>query len=154
MSRDGLLKTLGGEFAGFLDAIEGLSDERMTQVWHGQWCVRDILAHIAGWHGEEAGMLERMARGERPWPEGSGHPYDDGDAWNARFVEKWHTASPAAVLAEVRASEGAYLAAARLLPEERFQEGRTAYRLLQEGCIDHYRDHAAEIRDWRKREGI
>ncbi len=154
MSRDGLLKTLDDELAGFLDTIDGPSDERMTQVWYGEWSVRDILAHAAGWHREEAGMLERMARGERPWPDGSGHPYNEGDAWNARFVEKWHTASPATILEELKASKDAYVATARQLPEERFQEGRTAYRLLQEGCIDHYRDHAAQIRDWRKREGI
>ncbi len=154
MSRDGLLKTLDDEFAGFLDTIDGLSDEQMTNVWYGEWSVRDILAHIVGWHRLEVAMLELMASGERPWPEGSGHPYNDGDAWNARFVEKWHTASPATILEELKASEGAYVAAARLLPEERFREGRTTYRLLQEGGIDHYRDHAAQIRDWRKREGI
>lgn len=154
MSRDGLLKTLDDEFAGFLDTIDGLSDEQMTNVWYGEWSVRDILAHIVGWHREEVAMLERMASGERPWAEGSGHPYNEGDAWNARFVEKWHTASPATILEELKASEGAYIAAARLLPEERFREGRTTHRLLQEGGIDHYRDHAAQIRDWRKREGI
>ncbi len=154
MSRDGLLKTLDDEFAGFLDTIDGLSDEQMTNVWYGEWSVRDILAHIVGWHRLEVAMLERMASGERPWPEGSGHPYNEGDAWNARFVEKWHTASPATILEELKASEGAYVAAARLLPEERFREGRTAHRLLREGGIDHYRDHAAQIRDWRKREGI
>ena len=154
MSRDGLLKTLDDEFAGFLDTIDGLSDEQMTNVWYGEWSVRDIFAHIVGWHRLEVAILERMASGERPWPEGSGHPYNDGDAWNARFVEKWHTASPATILEELKASKDAYVAAARLLPEERFREGRTAYRLLQEGSIDHYRDHAAQIRDWRKREGL
>jgi hypothetical protein len=154
MGREELLQQFDSEFENLLATIDGLSDGQMTKVWHGEWSVRDILAHAAGWHREEAGMLERMARGERPWPEGSGHPYNDGDAWNARFVEKWHTASPATILEELKASKDAYVAAARLLPEERFREGRTAYRLLQEGCIDHYRDHAAHIREWRKREGI
>ena len=154
MSRDRLLKTLDGEFASFLDIIDGLSDERMTQVWYGEWSVRDILAHIVGWHREEAGMLERMARGERPVPEGTDNPYSVGDAWNARFVERWQTASPATIVVELKASKDAYVAAARQLPEERFQEGRTAYRLLREGCIDHYCSHAADIGEWRKREGI
>ncbi len=99
-------------------------------------------------------MLERMARGERPWPDGSGHPYNEGDAWNARYVERWQTASPATVLEEMKASKEAYVAAVSHLPEERFQEGRTAQRLLREGCIDHYREHAGEIREWRQREGI
>ena len=154
MGRDELLRTLDSEFTAFVDAIDGLGDERMLQVWYGDWSVRDILAHVAGWHREEAGMLERMARGERPWPVGSGHPYNEGDAWNARFVERRNTASPATVLEELKASKDAYVAAASLLPEERFQEGRTAYRFLQEGCIDHYGDHAGHVREWRQKEGI
>ncbi len=154
MGREELLQQLDGEFENLLATIDGLSDEQMTNVWYGDRSVRDILAHAAGWHRLEVAMLERMARGERPWPEGSGHPYNEGDAWNARFVEKWHTASPATVLEELKASKDAYVAAGRQLPEERFQEGRTAYRLLREGCIDHYCSHAADISDWRKREGI
>ncbi len=154
MGREELLQQFDSEFENLLATIDGLSDGQMTKVWHGEWSVRDILAHAAGWHREEAGMLERMARGERPWPEGSGNPYNEGDAWNARFVERWHTASPATVLEELKASKDAYVATARQLPEERFQEGRTAYRLLREGGIDHYCSHAADIREWRQREGI
>ena len=119
MGRDDLLRQLDAGFQDFLSTIDGLSDGQMTTVWYGEWSVRDILAHAAGWHREEAGMLKRMALGERPWPEGSGHPYNDGDAWNARFVERWQTASPATVLEELKASKDAYVAAACLLPEER-----------------------------------
>ena len=154
MGRDDLLRQLDAGFQDFLSTIDGLSDGQMTKVWYGEWSVRDILAHVAGWHGEEAGMLERMARGERPVPEGADYPYSVGDAWNARFVERWQTASPATVIVELKASKDGYVATARQLPEERFQEGRTAHRLLREGCIDHYRSHAADIREWRQREGI
>ena len=154
MGREELLQQLDSEFENLLATIDGLSDEQMTNVWYGDWSVRDMLAHVAGWHREEAGMLERMARGERPVPEGADNPYSVGDAWNARFVERWQTASAATVLVEMKASKDAYVAAARQLPEERFQEGRTAYRLLREGCIDHYCSHAADIREWRQREGI
>ena len=120
-------------------------------MWYGDWSVRDILAHVAGWHREEIAMLERMARGERPVPESA--DYTDDDAWNARFVAKWRAASAGEVLAELKATKEAYVAAASWLPEERFEEGRTAHRLVQQGCTEHYREHTDEIRAWREREG-
>jgi len=152
VSKDALLREMEAGFAGLLDAVSGLSDEQLTRAWYGDWSVRDILAHVAGWHREEIAMLERMARGERPVPESA--DYTDDDAWNARFAAKWRAASAGDVLAELKASEEAYLAAASRLPEERFEEGRTAQRLVQQGCTEHYREHADEIREWRKREAI
>lgn len=160
MSKDDLLREMDAGFAGLLDAVDGLSEEQMTRVWYGDpstslrtgWSVRDILAHIAGWHREEIAMLERMARGERAVPESV--DYTDDDAWNARFVAKWRAASAGEVLAELKAGKEAYVAAAGRLPEERFEEGRTARRLVRQGCTEHYREHADEIKEWRKREGI
>jgi len=152
MSKDALLREMEAGFADLLSTVDGLSEEQMTRVWYGDWSVRDILAHVAGWHREEIAMLERMARGERPVPESA--DYTDDDAWNARFVAKWRAASAGEVLAELKAIKEAYLAAAGRLPEERFEEGRTAQRLVQQGCTEHYREHADEIREWRKREGI
>ena len=152
MSKDALLREMEAGFADLLSTVDGLSEEQMTRVWYGDWSVRDILAHVAGWHREEIAMLERMARGERPVPESA--DYTDDDAWNARFVAKWRAASAGEVLAELKAIKEAYVAAAGRLPEERFEEGRTAHRLVQQGCTEHYREHAGEIREWREREGI
>ena len=152
MTKVDLLREMEAGFAGLLDAVDGLTEEQMRQVWYGDWSVHDIMAHVAGWHREEIAMLERMARGERPVPESA--DYTDDDAWNARFAAKWRAASASEVLAELRASEEAYLAAASRLPEERFEEGRTAQRLVQQACTEHYREHADEIREWREREGI
>ena len=160
MSKDALLREMEAGFDSLLATVEGLSEEQMGRVWYGDpstslrtgWSVRDILAHVAGWHREEIAMLERMGRGERAVPESA--DYTDDDAWNARFVAKWRAASTGEVLAELKASKEAYVAAASRLPEERFEEGRTARRLLQQGCIEHYLEHADEIREWRTREGI
>jgi hypothetical protein len=152
MSKDALLREMEAGFADLLSTVDGLSEEQMTRVWYGDWSVRDILAHVAGWHREEIAMLERMARGERPVPESA--DYTDDDAWNARFVAKWRAASAGEVLAELKAIKEAYVAAAGRLPEERFEEGRTAQRLVRQGCTEHYREHADEIREWREREGI
>ena len=152
MSKDEVLSQVDEEFANLLAAIDGLSDEAMTRVWYGQWCLRDILAHIAGWQREMAGALERMACGERPVPEGV--DYSDPNPWNVRFSAAQRNTSPAAMIEELVASQQAFLAAARQLPEDRFQEGRAANRILHASAIDHYREHAPEIRAWREREGL
>ena len=152
MSKNDLLREMDAGFADLLSTVDGLSEEQMTRVWYGDWSVRDILAHVAGWHREEIAMLERMARGERPVPESA--DYTDDDAWNARFVAKWRAASAGEVLAELKAIKEAYVAAAGRLPEERFEEGRTTHRLVRQGCTEHYREHADEIREWRESEGI
>ena len=152
MSKDALLREMEAGFDSLLSTVDGLSEEQMGRVWYGDWCVRDILAHVAGWHREEIAMLERMGRGERAVPESA--DYTDDDAWNARFVAKWRAASAGEVLGELKASKEAYVAAAGRLPEERFEEGRTAHRLVRDGCIEHYREHGDEIRGWREREGI
>lgn len=150
--RDELLAELDREFSALLEAVEGLTDEQMVKPWYGDWSVRDILAHIAGWHHEMDDGLDRISRGERPTPEGV--DYSDENAWNARFVETWASASPAAVVAELKASKELFESAARLVPENRYEQGRAAYRILRGSGADHYREHAPAIREWREREGI
>ena len=152
MGRDNLIREAEGEFQNLVSAIDGLSDEQMNRVWYGDWCVRDILAHVSGWHREMTGVFERIYRGERPVPEGV--DYNEADAWNARFAEAHRGTSPAAMVKELHVSEEAFLAAARQIPEERFEEGRAGNRILHSTGIDHYREHVPAIREWRKREGI
>ena len=152
MSRDDILNTLDTEFDALLKTIDGLSDEQMTRVWFGEWGVRDILAHVAGWHREMTGAFERIARGERPVPEGV--DYSNADPINARFAEAQRRADASGIMAELKASQEAFVAAARTVPEDRFEEGKTAHRILHTTGIDHYREHEPAIREWRQREGI
>lgn len=72
MGRDGLLRQLDDQFQEFFGAIDGLSDEQMTKVWYGDWGVRDILAHIVGWHREMTGVFERISPGREARAGGSG----------------------------------------------------------------------------------
>ncbi len=136
-----VLETVRGETQ---DAINGIPEEKMTVAAFGTWSVKDVLCHLASWEQFAVPDLQRISRGHIP----------QLATLRLEEIDEWHTASPATILEELKASKDAYVTAARLLPEERFRESRTAYRLLQEGGIDHYRDHAAQIRDWRKREGI
>ncbi|MEX2221877.1 MAG: ClbS/DfsB family four-helix bundle protein [Candidatus Rokuibacteriota bacterium] len=129
-------------------AIDGLTDEEMRRVWLGTWGVREILIHISGWHDEMAAALSRMAAGAAPHPAGT---YDDFDAWNARFVDQKVGVKSADVLAELDLTHRKLLGAAAALPESFFAPGGAALGPLDGAGAGHYREHAAQIREWRPR---
>lgn len=152
LSREQLLAELDRAFAELQSAIDGLTHEQKLQKWYGDWCVYDICSHIIGWHHEMDDALERLARGEKPVPEGV--DYSDADSWNKRFVDTWVQSSGEAVLEELVASKNMFVAAAKLVPEEKFAEGKTAARIVMTSGTNHYREHAPAIRAWREKEGI
>jgi len=147
-----LLSGAETEFAALKRAIDGLDEAQMREVWLGTWSARDIVAHISGWHRELAPALLRMAKGERPIPEGVS--YDDVDAWNTRFADARKTASTADILKELDASHAAFLQAAAGVPEERYVPGKTAHKIVDFNSRHHYQEHRAQIEEWRRGKGI
>jgi len=146
--KDDLLRELDEGYAAFKATIEGLDDARLQRVFLGDWSAREVLAHVAGWHREMSGALERLGRGERPTAEGVS--YADDTAWNAQFVEKARSLSPAEMRAELDASFVAFRGAAAAVPEERYEAGRTVDRMLHTTGINHYREHGGQIEAWRR----
>lgn len=146
-AREQLLQKAEAEYDGLKAAIKGLDEARMREVWLGTWGVREILAHMTGWHHEMLPALARVGRGEAPYPDGT---YDDFDRWNARFVEARNGKTSAAILDELDASHRALLTAAAQLPDARFAEGEPAAGLVDGIAGAHYHEHAEQIRRWRK----
>ena len=119
----------------------------------GVWGAREILADIAGWQREMTPVLERLARGERPIPEGAS--YEDFDGWNARHVAARRGLAVAGIRAEkLEASHREFVAAARAVPESGFGPDKTATRIVDLNGPHHYREHAAQIRTWRRAAGL
>ena len=143
-----LLEKAEQEYDGLKAAIKGLDEAQMSQVWLGTWGVREILAHMTGWHREMIPALERLGRGQAPYPDGA---YDDFDSWNARFVEARKGRAAADVLQEVDTSHRELLSAASRLPDEHFGDGKSASGLVDGVAAGHYREHAEQIRQWRQR---
>lgn len=141
-----LLKDADEAYSELIEAVAGLSDLEMSRVWLGTWGVREILIHIAAWDREMIPALERVGRGEAPYAPGT---YDDGDGWNARFVEARLGANAPGILAELAANHAAFVAAASALPEETYIAGG-AGDLVSGFATDHYREHAGQIRGWRE----
>ncbi len=132
-------------FQELLATVEALDERAMSRVFYGTWCAKDILAHIAGWQAEMTGALERMARGERPTPEGV--DYSDADSWNAKFAAGARVQNAATVIAGLKQSFANYIRTARALPDDRFGEGKTVNRLLETSGYGHYREHLPALRE-------
>jgi hypothetical protein len=131
-----------------LAELTGLSDEKLTEPFAGTWSAREILVHIGSWYEMMATAYERMGRGERPAPEGV--PLNDSDAMNARYVEAAKGKSLAEIRKDLETGLAHFEAAARALPADRFEEGKTALRILNT-MAEHPLEHISDIRAWKSR---
>jgi hypothetical protein len=147
-----LLSEAEAAYTELRQAVDGIPDARMSDTWLGTWGAREILIHISGWHREMIPALERIRRGQPPYPDGVS--YDDFDAWNARFVEARHGVKVADVRAELAASYRDFVAAAAALADEHLNAGGAARDLVAGVGPLHYREHAAQIRQWREASGM
>ncbi|MBI3636272.1 MAG: ClbS/DfsB family four-helix bundle protein, partial [Candidatus Rokubacteria bacterium] len=57
-----LLLQAAREYEAFHEVLQGLNEAQMNEVWLGTWSVKDIVAHMSGWHREMAPALQRLAR--------------------------------------------------------------------------------------------
>ncbi len=149
MEKQAALDQLSGGFDTLLKAIEGLDERAMTKVFFGEWSVKDILAHIAGWQHQMTGAMERMARGEKPTPEGV--DYSDSDGWNARFAGAMKAQNATTVVADLKQSFANYRRAAEAIPAERYGEGKTINRLIETSGTGHYAEHLPAIQEFKSK---
>src|SRR5260370_12608182 len=111
--KEELLVRAASEYKAFHEALHGLNEDHMAEIWLGTWSIKEIVAHMSGWHREMAPALDRLAQGERPVP--SGVSYDDVDAWNARVALAAQGGEITDLLVELdRSHEGFMLAADRV----------------------------------------
>jgi hypothetical protein len=145
-----MIETTEQEYAKLRAAVDGLDERRMTEAWLGTWGVQEIMAHIAGWHREMVPALERLACGEPPYADGA---YDDFNRWNSQFVNARRTMKTAEIVAEADAAHRDLVRAVARLSEAQLAEGQVARGLVDGVGPGHYREHAAQIVEWRGRSG-
>lgn len=146
--QDRLVQELDAAYGEFLAALEGMGERNFDKKWlDGKWGAREIAAHLAGWLGQLGAGLERMSRDERP---SGSHDWSDVDAWNATFADHARGKRRHEILHELDHAVTAFKRAARLLPEDRYGEGKTADRFFDAAGITHFREHAQMIREWRE----
>lgn len=136
------------EFAELMNAIAGLDEDELTVPGIGEWSVREVMAHIAGWTLIDTEIMRRLGRGERPLQEGEEY---DIDTRNAGYAAEAASKSAGAVNGELRTAFDEFIKAATAVSEDRFTEGRTAYRMMQGPAYEHLKEHRAEVEAHRSR---
>src|SRR5215213_5130805 len=84
--KQSVVQEIRDRYKEYMDAVQGLSEQQMTKPFLGTWSVREITGHIIGWQEQMTSGFERMARGERPTPEGV--DWSDVQSWNDKFAER------------------------------------------------------------------
>jgi hypothetical protein len=135
-------------FAGLMDATGEIDEREMSAKGIGDWSVCEVLAHIAGWTRIDTTIVRRLARGEAPFA--PGEDYGTGDSRNPGFARSAAGKPAATVVDELRSAFEAFIAAAESLSEERFAQGRTAHRIIEESALAHIREHRIEIERYRQ----
>ncbi len=146
MEKQETVQKLQDSFAEILKSVDGIDERAATAVFLGTWSVKDILAHLGGWHHQMTTAMERMARGEKPTPEGV--DFSDADGWNARFAAAMKPQSTFTVIADLKQSFANYARAAQAIPADRYGEGKTINRLLEGSGYGHYTEHLPEIQQF------
>jgi len=134
-------------------ALDGLSDDEMLLPGvTGEWSVKDLLGHIAFWAGKAAHDLNALAEGQAERIETPGSE-EAGDEWNRREAERRRGQTLKEVRSECEAAHEASVAAFRTVAVELLDQevkGAIMARRFGGDTFWHYREHAQQIRAWRR----
>jgi uncharacterized protein (TIGR03083 family) len=147
-NKQSIVQEIRDGYKAYMDAVEGLSEEQLTKPFLGDWSVREITGHIIGWQEQMTLGFERMARGERPTPEGVN--WQDGQAWNDKFAADVQSRTGTELVQELDSRVEQMIAALQALPDDRFGEGKTANRMAETSGFGHFGEHTPEIQQARQ----
>ena len=142
MDKDATLSTFRAAYAALGAAIYAASDESLTRRSADGWCVRDVLAHFAGYHNDMAAAIEAVARSQTPLADGL-----SDDKRNAIYASVARFRAPDEVITDWRLAFERCFAAAGALPPDVFGTSRGPGAWIAEET-EHYYDHLRDVRGW------
>ena len=134
-----------------LEAINGIPEEKMSAVAFGRWSVKDVLCHLASWEQFAVPDLQRISRGHIP--QLATLRLEDVDDWNVGLMRSRNLFPLPQVMFELEDSRRQFIDVLNAQPEGLFATGQMV-RMLSDGLVNGENGHAADIRDWRQKEGI
>jgi hypothetical protein len=136
-----------------LESIKGLSRRELTQIpIYDEWTVKDVLAHIIGWDQWVIGILPLILQNRA-----DEIAEIDVEAQNRRSVEAWRDKSIDQVLTTLKLTHRQILETISAIDHveidlRRERKGRTITirSYVIEVMVEHERQHAVEIEQWRE----
>jgi hypothetical protein len=129
-----------------LNAARQLTAEQQDAVFLGEWSVKDMLAHLAGWDDTNIQAVQEILGGRKPgfWQ------YHDRDwqSYNAKLVAEYRRDDFAQLLEVVEASQRRLIAFLQALPAEMYIKHPKIGRLLRTDIKDG-REHAEQVEAFR-----
>lgn len=153
MSKEKALKSLARSREALQQAIQGLSEDEMTQVpVEGVWTIKDVLGHLTSWEEALLQPLRRYADGG-PF---DGQVIEDYLTWNDEQAALKKDLSLGAILDELTSVRQKLVATADRLSDRQYEqqvpfpwgEMGTVDKALQ-GLSLHEREHLRSIQTWR-----
>jgi uncharacterized damage-inducible protein DinB len=145
--RDDLIRRYRESRARLLKAIEGLTDERMSEPSLDGWAVKDHLAHIALWDDIRAAEVARISAGhESAWKMTEAQD----DDFNATGYEVRRGMSAAQARWEFETSRQRLLDAIATATPRALEPSRYGAAGLSSGHED---QHAEWLQRWRNEQG-
>jgi len=145
------LADLAAAHVDFNEAVRGIPEDRLAVPMHGEWSVKDLIAHISSWNEFSSLDMRRLARGHVPCM--AAFREADVNEWNAFLVRPRKLFPAAQVMAELESCYDALVEALATVPKAMFEPGQMVANILLI-ARGHYREHARHIREWRQGEGI
>lgn len=146
---DELLEENARARAELLEVVDSIPMQQRLEPSLDGWSIRDIIVNIAAWQDGWGHALELIAQGERPRV--PGFENNDIDAFNAMKQQEAAGESWEQSMARLQAARERHEAAVRGLravDPERYQPGKTAYRIADTAEHDH--EHIEQIAEWRR----
>lgn len=134
-----------------LDSINGIPEEKMAIAAFGSWSVKDVLCHLASWEQFAVPDLQRLSRGHIP--QLATLRLEEIDDWNAGLMRSRNLFSLPQAMFELEESRHQFIDALNAQPEGVFAAGQMV-RMLTDGLVNGEKGHAAEIKEWRKQQGV
>lgn len=159
MDKSGVLTWLREQEQAWQQLLATIDPSRMDEPGAcGDWSMKDVIAHLAGWNRWLVARLQAAAAGvpepPPPWP---AH-IEDEDGINAWIVDTYSTRSLADILAEARDQNQQILALVEALPGDvQVELVEPAFHLiwlngeryLPGEFYHHFQDdHEEEVRAW------
>jgi hypothetical protein len=128
-----------------MDAVEGVPEDRWSEAGVvGNWSIKDLLGHIAFWESRAVAAVSRTIRGEPDPEQPADYDFEPINQEQHGIRAGW---SIEAIRKEMYDTHAELMALLHKMP------GIDPQR-IDGNTFDHYDEHAQEIRDWRKAQGL
>jgi hypothetical protein len=156
MTKDELIQKIESEWNSLQSSLDGLTEEQMHQPGVvGEWTIKDILAHITAWQTRLITTLFKAEKGFTPDTTEGGKTVDQ---INEKFYRELKDRPFDQVWDDLDSSYHQVLSRLEVWKEKdlfdpnrfKWMKGEPFAAYIAGDSYEHYAEHAAQIRAWRK----